>query len=79
MNLPNKVTPFADSVVSKFPTLLGMLEKQDMSPKKLFDETRRHFSNIGEYISTLDCLYALGKLQLDEDKGVLRYVEDDSE
>jgi hypothetical protein len=78
MNLPNKVTPYADSVIAKFPIILTALEKQCLSPKELLDETRRHFASIGEYISALDCLYALGKIQLDEEKEVLRYAENDS-
>lgn len=30
--------------------------------------------DIGEFMEIMDCLYALGKIELDVKKGVIRYV-----
>ena len=74
MRLPSKVTPYANSVVSRFPVLLDVLQVKDMSPKDLFEQTTAGKKEMGDFLSTLDCLFALGKIELTEDGGLIRYV-----
>lgn len=74
MRLPNKVTPYASSVVSRFSDILGALQEKDMSPKELFELTTSGKKDMGDFLSALDCLFALGKVELVEEGGVLRYV-----
>ena len=74
MRLPNKVTPYANSVISRFPDILGALQKKDMSPKELFELTTSGKKDMGDFLSALDCLFALNKIEIIEEGGLLRYV-----
>lgn len=75
MKLPNKVITYKESTISKFPILLSCLKEQDMSPASLYKKIKSQVEDIGEYIDILDCLYALGKIELIEHLGVLYYVD----
>ena len=78
MRLPNKVTSYTNSVISLFPDILEALAQQDMSPKELFELTRYREKDMADFLSALDCLFALGKIGLIEEGRVLRYVDRDS-
>lgn len=73
MRLPSKVTPFSDSVISLFPTILECLEQQDMSPHDLFERLSSG-KDISVFMNALDCLFALGQIEIKEETGVLHYV-----
>lgn len=73
MKFPNKVIPYRESVIAKFPIILQYLETQDMRPQLLYSKVKSKFSDSGEFIEVLDCLYALGKIEL-SDEGALRYA-----
>ena len=75
MRLPNKVTDYKSSILFYFPLILGALEQRDASPSDLYQGLKNKKISIGEYIDALDCLFALGKIELDEDRRVLRYVD----
>ena len=72
MRLPNKVISYSNSVISRFPDILEALTHQDMSPKELFELTTSGKKNMGDFLSALDCLFALGKIELIEEGKVLR-------
>ncbi len=74
MRLPNKVTSYANSVIARFPDILEVLTQRDMSPKELFELTTSGKKDMGDFLSALDCLFALGKIELIEEGRVLRYV-----
>lgn len=78
MRLPNKVTSYSNSVVARFPDILEALEQQDMSPKELMEETTVGKKDMGDFLSALDCLFALGKIELTEEGRVLHYVSRNS-
>jgi hypothetical protein len=78
MRLPNKVTPYANSVIARFPDILEALMQEDMSPKELFELTTSGKKDMGDFLSALDCLFALGKIELIEEGRVLRYVDRNS-
>lgn len=78
MRLPNKVTSYANSIIALFPDILEALSQQDMSPKELFERTMSRKKNMADFLSALDCLFALGKIKLIEEERVLHYVERDS-
>ena len=46
MKMPNKVTPYKESSIAKFPIVLALLEKEDMTPSELFSKNifRVYFS-----------------------------------
>ena len=75
MILPSKVTSYRNSVLAKFPVILSELAAGSLSPRALYGKVRSHVKDIGEFVEILDCLYALGKIELDEESGELRYVD----
>lgn len=76
MKLPSKTTPYNRSVLALFPEILSILKKQAMRVSDL----QKEFPDIplGDFISALDCLYALRAIELDEKRGLISYVGTDS-
>ena len=74
MKLPNKVTSYSESTLSKICPILKMLEKTDLSVYELYLNTSKLFNSYADFIEVIDCLYALQKIEYFEDKGVLHYV-----
>lgn len=73
MKLPSKVTPYNESTIAKFPDVLELLEKNDMTPQELYAKVRKSkIKDISEFVEVLDCLYAMNKIEIDEE--VLHYV-----
>lgn len=65
MKIPSKVTPYKESTIAKFPIVLSLLEKRDISPSELYESLKKNkIESILEYVEVLDCLYALGKIEL---------------
>ena len=74
MKLPNKVTSYKESVLSKLPKILNRLSERHCSPYILYLEVKESFSDVTEYIDALDCLYALHVVEFDDEKGVIHYA-----
>lgn len=74
MRLPSKVTAYGQSTLAKFPPILKHLSKQDLGPLTLYNKVKSKFSDISEFVDTLDCLYALGEIELLYPEEVLHYV-----
>ena len=76
MKLPSKTTPYKGSVLAVFPAILTQLREQNMTVADL----RKALPEIdfGDFINALDCLYALGKIEIDVERGMLSYVNADS-
>ncbi len=74
MKLPSKVTSYSESVLYKLPIILSALVQKDMSPYSLYQEVQTEFVCVSEFIDTLDCLFALQKLKLNSENGVIHYV-----
>jgi hypothetical protein len=74
MLLPSKVATFESSVLSKLPVALNIVSKESKSPAALFAEMSRSVKDIAEYIETLDCLYALGKIDFNKKTRLIDYV-----
>ncbi len=73
MKVPSKVTPYKESTIAKFPVVLSILEKGDMSPNELYSKVKRSkIKDITEFVEVLDCLYAMNKIEMREE--VLHYV-----
>ena len=75
MRMPSKVTDYRDSTLANFPKVMKELDKQSFTPQALFKKTRRYFNNVGEFVETLDCLYLLDKIFIDEETGVIHSVK----
>lgn len=64
MKFPNKVIPYKESTIAKFPTVLSELEKGDMTPNSLYNKMKKNkVESISEFVEILDCLYALNKIE----------------
>ena len=74
MRLPSKITSYGESVISKFPPVLSVLQGADTGVFALYEATMKHFSGIEEFMDTLDCLFALQRVKYDEEREVLCYV-----
>ena len=66
MKFPSKVTPYQVSILAKFPIILSYLEIEDLTPSTLYKNVKSKVSDVGEFLEILDCLYALGKIELYE-------------
>lgn len=74
MKMPNKVTPYKESSIAKFPIVLALLEKEDMTPSELFSKVKKNkIQNIDEFVEIIDCLYAMHKIEIDGE--VLHYAD----
>lgn len=74
MKTPSKVTPYKESTIAKFPIILSLLERNDMTPNKLYAKVKKSkIKDIEEFVEVLDCLYAMNKIELRGE--VLHYVD----
>ena len=74
MRLPSKITSYRESVLNKFPLILSVLQNADTGVFALYEATMDHFSNIEEFLDTLDCLFALNKVGYDAEREVIFYA-----
>lgn len=72
MKLPGKSTPYKNSVIALFPDILSVLRQNECSVLELYRQTG--ISSVSDYMNALDCLYALGKIEISEEGGLLHYV-----
>lgn len=77
LRLPGKETPYSDSVISLFPPILEALRVGNATPMHLYALAKAQNWDIANFLSALDCLYALGRIEFDEEGLVLNYVEAD--
>jgi len=75
MRLPSKVTSFEESTLSNFPILLNEIKKMEIAPMALYEKIKSEKCGVSDFLITLDCLYALNKIKLNEQTEVLSYVD----
>ena len=74
MNLPGKSVMYSKSIFPLFPKILGELQKEDLSVNELYKKLRsEHDFEI--FMNALDCLYALGKIEINVKEKKLYYVD----
>ena len=78
MLFPNKLFTYQESIISKFPLALQLLQKCPMTVLDLYKKINSKLDGVSEFMDLLDCLYALGKIEFDETKEVLYYVKRNS-
>lgn len=66
MLLPNKLFSFNQSVLSKIPIFLKSLD-EPQTPKELYFNHVEYIKSPMEFMDVLDCLYALSKIDIDEE------------
>lgn len=75
MLLPNKVTPFRESILLPAILIAGKLKKQDMSVHSLYLECQGDITDISTFFQVLTFLYVIGRIELNLTKQELRYVD----
>ena len=73
MRLPNKVISYNESIISKFPIILNLLKSKDYKVMELYEKLKADL-DIECFIETLDCLFALGKIEIDYKARRIHYV-----
>lgn len=76
MKFPNKVVSYKNSVLPKFPIILESLEESAKTPSELYKKVNKKVENVAEFVSILDCLFALGNIEI-IDRGVIHCVKRD--
>lgn len=74
MRLPNKVTSYKESILSKLNILLDVICDKDIALIELYSITKSKFLDTSEFIDAIVILYALNKIEYDENLGALHYV-----
>ena len=65
MKFPSKVTPYKESSIARFPIILKLLEKSDMSPIEMYSSVKKSkIKDIVEFVDILDCLFAMGTIEV---------------
>lgn len=73
MRLPNKVISYNGSIISKFPVILTTLQERDYSVMELYEKIKASL-DIEDFIDALDSLFALGKIEINDDTRRICYV-----
>jgi archaellum component FlaC len=77
MLLPNKIVPFKESILPRLSIVLSTLKEKDLSVKMLYEAVKDNVDDVGDFLEILDSLYALGRISLDEERGLLIYANRD--
>lgn len=64
IKLPNKIYQYNESIISKFPIVMDSLKESEISIIGLYSKIQSSFVDIDDFIETLTCLYALNKIEV---------------
>ncbi len=70
MQLPNKLYSYKNSTLALVPMVLNELDGSPISVKKLYLKVRPMINDPTDFISVMDCLYALQAVDINEDDEV---------
>lgn len=73
MRLPNKVICYNESILSKFPLILNILQNTECPIIELYRKLQNCI-DIKDFIDALDCLFALGKININHKTRSIYYV-----
>lgn len=75
MIFPSKLINFNDSVLAKSLFILDRVFKNNYQINTLYEKVNKHFEDVNEYLLALDVLYALNKIEYNEEFKVIKYVK----
>lgn len=67
MLLPNKLYSFEQSSLALMPKVLKLIQEQPMSVVELYDELLLELDDVTDFMSVMDCLYALRALDINDE------------
>lgn len=73
MSFPSKFTNFDSSILAKI-SLLMLDDVETISLSELIRVRLDKFEDISEFMFALDVLFVLKKIELDDSKGLIKYV-----
>ncbi len=73
MSFPSKFTNFDSSILAKI-SMLMLDDVETISLSELIRIRLDKFEDISEFMLALDVLFVLKKIELEDDKGVIKYV-----
>lgn len=73
MKFPSKLYTYEESSISKFPIILKLISAESYTIEDLYDLTKDQVGGITEFLHIMDCLYALGKIDINEE-GEISYA-----
>lgn len=74
MQFPNKLYSYENSTLSLLPKFLEELQSGPMTVVDLFNSMRGKLKNPTDFLFSLDCLYAMRKVDMTDD-GEVFYVD----
>ena len=74
MRLPNKTTPYEDSVFIYFLDVIKLVRQNSLPVLEVYSQVSVHNKNLSDFLDALDCLYAIGCIKLTRE-GDIEYVE----
>ncbi len=72
MQLPNKLYSYKKSTLALVPEVLKVLGNETMPIIKLYTQIRPQLNEATDFLSVMDCLYALRAIDMDDDGEVFR-------
>lgn len=73
MSFPNKFTTFDKSILAKVSALI-IEDVDSISLSELIEVRLDKFEDISEFMLAIDILYVLGKIELNEEQGIIKYA-----
>lgn len=67
MQLPNKLYSYKQSTLALIPKVLSELKDEPVEVKDLFLAVRPALTDATDFLSVMDCLYALRAIDINED------------
>ena len=70
MQLPNKLYSFNESSLVLFAPILKYLSSGPKPPKELYKQIKPFLNDPSDFLSAMDCLYALNAIELTDEMKV---------
>ncbi|MBC2125766.1 ABC-three component system middle component 7 [Listeria innocua] len=74
---PSKVRRYEESLLSKLVLITDIIREESIGVLELYKKVKPKLSDLDIFISVLELLYLLGRIQYDEEWRVIKYVEND--
>ena len=72
MQLPNKLYSYEDSTLSLIPIVLKEIGDEPYPIEDLFEAVKPALKDSTDFLSVMDCLYALREIDINDEKEVYR-------
>lgn len=67
MQLPNKLYSYEKSTLALLPRVLDQIKSGNLNVLDLFHSVKDYLEDYSDFLSVMDCLYALNAIELSEE------------